>query len=91
MSAYLNKNTFSSATALPPEENRLNMQDIIAKSQNSIWKVDNEAQPGTFERLRNEKYEIDEISNLHLRNKRRRREEKKIGCGKCGLSKTYLF
>ena len=38
MSAYLNKNTFSSSTALPPEENRLNMSDILSKSAGPIWK-----------------------------------------------------
>ena len=37
MSAYLNKNTFSSQTALPPEENRLNMKDIVSKGMNPIW------------------------------------------------------
>ena len=37
MSAYLNKNTFSSSTALPPEENRLNMKDIVSKAGNPIW------------------------------------------------------
>lgn len=37
MSAYLNKNTFSSSTALPPEENRLNMKDIVSKGGNPIW------------------------------------------------------
>ena len=37
MSAYLNKNTFSSSTALPPEENRLNMKDIVSKGANPIW------------------------------------------------------
>ena len=46
MSAYLNKNTFSSSTALPPEENRLNMRDIISKGSAQIWQRGEDKEKG---------------------------------------------
>jgi hypothetical protein len=38
MHAYLNKNTFSRVTDKPPEENRLNWNDIINKGSQPSWK-----------------------------------------------------
>jgi hypothetical protein len=52
MSAYLNKNTFSSSTALPPEENRLNMKDIVSKGGNPIW-LRNEGEEDPKSKTRN--------------------------------------
>ena len=37
MAAYMNKNTFSSVTTLPPEENRLYIGSNISKNRLPLW------------------------------------------------------
>ena len=77
MSAYLNKNTFSSATALPPEENRLNFLDIISKGSNPIWKrnepEENKETKSKFSVRRPNQTEEDIYTQIQLAN-----------CSKCG-------
>lgn len=42
MAAYMNKNTFSSGTALPPEENRLYIGSNLSKNRLPLWQKEGE-------------------------------------------------
>ena len=42
MAAYMNKNTFSSVTTLPPEENRLYIGGNMPKNKQPLWVKDGE-------------------------------------------------
>lgn len=82
MSAYLNKNTFSSATALPPEENRLNFLDIISKGSNPIWQrnqpEESKDSKSKFSHRRPNQTEEDIQNQIQLAN-----------CSKCGQGKCW--
>jgi len=84
MSAYLNKNTFSSSTALPPEENRLNMKDIVSKSGNPIWRQKIEGEQPSYEHRKSERQEERQLRQSSL-------QKDSSGCKKCGLSKPIIL
>lgn len=79
MSAYLNKNTFSSATALPPEENRLNMKDIVSKGSNPVWLRKGEVDDKSYRIAQRRKYYKEQIANFKKKNK-----GNFANCHKCG-------
>ena len=47
MAAYMNKNTFSSMTTLPPEENRLYIGGNLAKNKGVLWKKEEQGDERT--------------------------------------------
>lgn len=79
MSAYLNKNTFSSATALPPEENRLNMKDIVSKGSNPVWLRKAEGNEQGYKNAQRRKYYKEQIANFKKKN-----NGGFANCEKCG-------
>jgi 4-amino-4-deoxy-L-arabinose transferase-like glycosyltransferase len=85
MSAYLNKNTFSSATALPPEENRLNMKDIVSKGSNPVWLRKGEVDVRSYPRHRERHFKGQLVSY-----KKDKKGNKGMGCRKCGQGEVNL-
>ena len=87
MSAYLNKNTFSSATALPPEENRLNMKDIVSKGSNPVWLRREEMEQKKGGAGYRDKHLAEHLVAL----KSQKSKNKLTGCRKCGQGKNEFY
>lgn len=90
MAAYMNKNTFSSVTTLPPEENRLYIGSNISKNRLPLWQKDgdNDArrnrEPG--ETAERDQFMKDQMMGVGLDAD----TEKFFRCKKCGQGTIIL-
>ena len=68
MAAYMNKNTFSSVTTLPPEENRLYIGGNMPKNKQPLWVKDGDLTDTTQPLPVTENSERDQFSKeLYMR------------------------
>ena len=91
MAAYMNKNTFSSVTTLPPEENRLYIGGNLPKNKQPLWLKDSD--PTDFskplpvtEAVEKEQYVKDTMMGVRSGSEM----DKFLRCRKCGHGKIYL-
>ncbi len=90
MAAYMNKNTFSSVTTLPPEENRLYIGSNISKNRLPLWQKEGDTD-GKGLREAGATSEQDQFSKDQLMGITLDPEtEKFYRCRKCGLGKFVL-
>ena len=89
MAAYMNKNTFSSVTTLPPEENRLYIGSNLSKNKLPLWQKDNDVdakKPVPGEGVERDQFIKDQMMGM----KEDKEIDKLLRCKKCGHGMSLI-